>query len=420
MANVYKINGVEVGVGIQGFTGPAGYVGSDGPTGPTGPAGDPGGATGPVGFTGATGPIGTTGQTGATGPVGFTGATGPLGTTGQTGATGPVGFTGATGPLGTTGQTGATGPVGFTGATGPLGTTGPVGFTGATGPAGTVGVDGATGPIGFTGATGPLGTTGQTGATGPVGFTGATGPLGTTGQTGATGPVGFTGATGPQGPSGAGGLGVIIAGENLINGNLVYLNTDGKYWKADNSSESTSSTELRIAIDSITANTSGPGLINGEYTTSGLVMGSHYWVGTSGAFAVSQPDVNNSIVRYIGTAISGSVLEFNPDETYIEVFNFSGSPLIFGVVTVTSTYSMINTDYAILCNASGSPFSINLLPSAAVEGQVVNVKKLDSSTNAVTVNPSGTETIDEQLTVDIAGQYDSIMMICDGANWHII
>ena len=163
------------------------------------------------------------------------------------------------------------------------------------------------------------------GATGPVGFTGATGPLGTTGQTGATGPVGFTGATGPQGPSGTGGLGVIIAGENLIDGNLVYLNTDGKYWKADNSGESTSSTELRIALDIILANTSGPGLIKGQYSTIGLIAGNHYWVGSAGAFSNSQPTTNNSIVRYVGTAASGTVLEFNPDETYIEIFNFSGS-----------------------------------------------------------------------------------------------
>jgi hypothetical protein len=76
--------------------------------------------------------------------TGTVGATGPQGLTGATGPTGPQGLTGATGPTGPQGATGATGPQGLTGATGPQGLTGADGATGATGAAATISVGSVT------------------------------------------------------------------------------------------------------------------------------------------------------------------------------------------------------------------------------------------------------------------------------------
>ena len=124
----------------------------------------------------------------------------------------------------------------------------------------------------------------------------------------------------------------ITAGEALNAGNLVYLSTDGKYYNTSNSNSSTCKTELRVTITTMSANTSNIGLVQGIYTTTGLTAGSKYWVGVSGGtYSNMQPTADNSIVRYIGTAISTTQLEFNPDSTYIEIYSFPNSTPYTGV-----------------------------------------------------------------------------------------
>jgi hypothetical protein len=89
------------------------------------------------------------------------------------------------------------------------------------GAVGSPGATGATGPTGSTGATGDLGPTGPTGLTGATGDVGPTGPTGLTGATGDIGPTGPEGATGATGPQGATGL---LAADQYISQNVIYVN----------------------------------------------------------------------------------------------------------------------------------------------------------------------------------------------------
>lgn len=111
----------------------------------------------------------------------------------------------------------------------------------------------------------------------------------------------------------------LTAGEAVSSGDLCYLKSDGKMWKADASAESTASTLLAIATESISADATGTFLINGSFTSSSLTVGSIYYVSeTAGAFTATAPTTSGSIVRIIGYAISATRLYFNPDNTYIE------------------------------------------------------------------------------------------------------
>jgi hypothetical protein len=38
----------------------------------------------------------------------------------------------------------------------------------------------------------------------------------------------------------------------------------------------------------------------------------------------------------------------------------------------------------------------------------------------VTIDGNAAETIDGDLTIDLTLQYESVMIVCDGSNWHII
>lgn len=102
------------------------------------------------------------------------------------------------------------------------------------------------------------------------------------------------------------------AGEALVAGDLCYLNTDGKYWKANASAYSTSSTELRIARTNLSAEELGTFIAQGSITSSGLTVGVRYYVANLAGQITTVELSSPNIVRYIGTASSATSLEFNP------------------------------------------------------------------------------------------------------------
>jgi len=110
------------------------------------------------------------------------------------------------------------------------------------------------------------------------------------------------------------------AGENLVAGNVCYLKSDGKMWKAKGDAEATIKGKIAMALASISANASGSFLIDGDYTTSGLTVGATYFISTSTAGAItSTTPTTGNFIRVIGVAISKTVLNFNPSQDYGEV-----------------------------------------------------------------------------------------------------
>jgi hypothetical protein len=86
------------------------------------------------------------------------------------------------------------------------------------------------------------------------------------------------------------------------------------------------------------------------------------------------------------------------------------------VVTVTSNYTASNGD-VVLADASAGAITVTLPTPTA--GAVINVKKIDSSANAVTIDGAGA-TIDGQASIQITTQYESYTLVSDGSNWYII
>lgn len=112
----------------------------------------------------------------------------------------------------------------------------------------------------------------------------------------------------------------LTAGESVVSGDLCYLKDDGKMWKADADAEATADTMLGLATASISADATGNFLIKGRHTTSGLTVGALQYVSTTaGALTETAPSASGDIVRIAGSAISATVLYFDPDKTFIEV-----------------------------------------------------------------------------------------------------
>lgn len=111
-----------------------------------------------------------------------------------------------------------------------------------------------------------------------------------------------------------------IVGENVSKGDILYLHTDSKWYKATAALLDKSSTELSIAtVNAITNDEIDLVTFGGfNYTPGTLVAGSKYYLATTPGDITTTLYVNTAnIIRYIGTAYSDEILIFNPDQTYI-------------------------------------------------------------------------------------------------------
>lgn len=79
-----------------------------------------------------------------------------------------------------------------------------------------------------------------------------------------------------------------------------------------------------------------------------------------------------------------------------------------GSRTVSATYTVQPTDYAIRADASGGAFTVTLPDAKTVLGQIFVVKRLNSGANAVTVAAAGGLLIDGAATSALATQYASL------------
>lgn len=93
------------------------------------------------------------------------------------------------------------------------------------------------------------------------------------------------------------------------------------------------------------------------------------------------------------------------------------------VLGKSANYSIQISDYnkTVNCDATSGTFKVFLPPAASAgEGFEVTVKKVDSTAAPVTIEGDATaETIDGSVTYDMDTQYESVILICDGADWYI-
>ena len=90
------------------------------------------------------------------------------------------------------------------------------------------------------------------------------------------------------------------------------------------------------------------------------------------------------------------------------------------ITSKTTTYTATTSDDTILCDASSGGFTVDLYTAVGNNGRRLTIKKTDSSSNLVTVDGSGSETIDGSTTKDIRFQNTAMQIISNNTNWSII
>lgn len=206
---------------------------------------------------------------------------------------------------------------------------------------------------------------------------------------------------------------------------------------------STGSSSLGLSLTSINPNDTALGVI-GQELSKGTVKITHKYTGTSDANAscismlISGTSAGTAcqglyIATDSGKPTTGKYINFNNDGVQIFAVTADGDIWSTGysdargfrqelkTKTVSdSPYTMLSRDHTILANATGGAMTINLPSAATFIRWVYVIKKIDSSSNAVTLDGNASETIDGATTYALTKQYDSVAIQSDGTNWHVI
>ena len=90
------------------------------------------------------------------------------------------------------------------------------------------------------------------------------------------------------------------------------------------------------------------------------------------------------------------------------------------VRNVTATTNVNPLDGIIRADATSAAITLTLETAAGCDGRLHHIKKIDSSSNAITIDGNGSETIDGASTYTLSAQYDHVLLISNGTNWDIL
>ncbi len=86
--------------------------------------------------------------------------------------------------------------------------------------------------------------------------------------------------------------------------------------------------------------------------------------------------------------------------------------------TISAATTLNNTHNVIFCNSG--PYTVTLPTASANTGRMYTIKNIDTEGDDITIDGFGSETIDGELTYILSLINQSITIVSDGANWHII
>lgn len=90
------------------------------------------------------------------------------------------------------------------------------------------------------------------------------------------------------------------------------------------------------------------------------------------------------------------------------------------VDTYSADATITSEQRIVLCNASTGAMTITLYAASGNTGRELQIKKIDSSANFVTVDGNASETIDGDETFALELEKECITIHCDGTNWVVV
>ncbi|MEO6232307.1 MAG: hypothetical protein ABIP10_19410 [Ferruginibacter sp.] len=88
--------------------------------------------------------------------------------------------------------------------------------------------------------------------------------------------------------------------------------------------------------------------------------------------------------------------------------------------TITGASTATSTDYTIVSNNVSGAITLDLPTAVGIAGRVYVIKKISATSNDVTIDANGSQTIDGATTLVLSAQYATATIQSDGANWIVL
>jgi hypothetical protein len=138
-----------------------------------------------------------------------------------------------------------------------------------------------------------------------------------------------------------------------------------------------------------------------------------------GAYKIVVHDSTDVLIYEDDDVISYTDVDFTGLTATIDDLNSTNT----SGITITNNYSIQESDRGktILVNAASTPITVNLLAAATATNRYrITIKKIDFSSNDVTVDPNLSELVDGRSTYLLHDYGDFIEILCDGSTWHLV
>lgn len=88
---------------------------------------------------------------------------------------------------------------------------------------------------------------------------------------------------------------------------------------------------------------------------------------------------------------------------------------------VSSSAPIADDMYVILVDASLGDVTLSLPSAAAHPGRILQIKKIDSSVNAVIIDPDGADLIEEETSLELLFYGEAVPIVSDGiSKWNVL
>ena len=207
-------------------------------------------------------------------------------------------------------------------------------------------------------------------------------------------------------------------------GTLIFLNSDSSlrirsngYWKKLAEFSTTNVKEIAAGAVSNTGNPNGISIITLDSLRT-IVL--HAADATNPGIVTAGTQTFGGNKTFQDTVTAAKTLKAGSAGNANSTVQIDGS-LSLAIRTVTSATTANATDNTILANTTSGAFTLTLPSPTGLSGRIYTIKKVGGGlTRALTIAPSGSETIDGGSSFIIYNDWTFVALQTDGANWYII
>ncbi len=88
--------------------------------------------------------------------------------------------------------------------------------------------------------------------------------------------------------------------------------------------------------------------------------------------------------------------------------------------TKTTAYTVTTLDGVVVGDATSAAFTFTLYTAVGNSGRVVHIKRINAGANAITIDGSGSETIDGAATYVLGSQWEAVTLVSNNVGWLVL